>query len=538
MRFVVLAALLAVAFLILTSSASAAPGDTTADHVLGQGGSFTSGTCNLPASPDTNICAPYGVAVDTAGRLYVTDYANDRVLIYATPLSSSVATQIISVGVGGQPYSLAVDPSGRLFVAVSGERVLIYNTPLTSTVVSRTVTLLPGTYATGIALDSSGRLYVPDGYLARVMILNTPLTSDTVNYNIATGSGSVPTGVVVDSTGRMYVADGGRNRVAVYDNPLTSPTPDRVFGQPNLGTGSCNFGGIDAGSLCGPQGVALGPAGSLFVSDSLNHRVLQYNDPNGSCGSCDVNADTIFGQFGNPSALTCNNGGRSADSLCAPWGVAVGTNGDTWIADTNNNRVLGFDGQGCTASPSASGSVGPGGTVTTDPSGAGATACQKIQASVTTPTGGAISINVQPNGAPQYIAQQVSISAPPGTPNSPLSLTFNIDASLLGPGQDLSTINVFRNGAHVFDCSAPPGIAGPDPCVSSKATVAGGDLRFVVLTSGASVWNFGPYTPVGGTVTLPIAGSDGGVPIRWMAAIAIIAMMAVAYVWQGQRRPF
>ena len=532
-----LAALLVVSALLLSAStASAAPGDATADRVFGQGGSFTSGTCNLPASPDTTLCAPWGVALDSGGRLYVADTNNNRVLIYNNPLGSSVANQIINIGPGGLPQGLTLDSAGRLYVAVSSSRVFEYDTPLTSTALSRNITLPPGTYGLGVAVDSGGRLYVADGYLSRVLILDTPLTSDTVHHTIGTGGGSFPTGVALDSAGRLYMADAGNHRVVRYDSPLTSSIPTGVIGQPGYGLGTCNNGGLDSGSLCGPLGLAMGPGGSLYASDANNNRVLQFNDPLGSCGTCDTTADTVFGQAGSFVSPNCNLGGINAGSLCHPQGVAVGPNGDVWVADSFNNRVLEYDGQGCSASPSASGSVGPGGTVTTDPTGAGATSCQTIQASVTTPTGGSISINVQPSAGPQYISQQVQISAPAATPASPLTLTFNIDASLLGPGQDLNSIQVFRNGTHVFDCGAGPGVAGPDPCVSSKATVGGSDLRFTVLSSSGSVWNFGPYTPVGGNILLPVGHSGDGNWLWLAVAPAFAALFAAAYVARQRRR--
>ncbi len=529
-----LAVLAAVIALLLPLTATAAPGDTTADRVYGQGGSFTSGDCNLIASPDTTLCNPWGVLLDTGGRLFIADTNNDRVLIYNSPLSSSIATQIINVGAGGQPLGIALDSTGRLYVAVSLSRVLQYDTPLASTVLTRTINLPPGAYPIGVATDAAGRLYVADSYIPRILILQNPTVSDTATV-VPTGSGSIPTGIALDASGRVFLTDQGSHRVVWYDSILTDSTPDGVIGQPGFAPGTCNNGGLDAGSICFPAGVAAGADGSIYVSDSNNNRALQYNSPFGGCGSCDLNADTVYGQ---PSATvgTCNNGGRSANTLCSSRGIAVSPNGSVWVTDGNNNRVLQYDGQGCSASPEASGTVGPGGTVTTDPSGAGATPCQEVQASVKTLSGGSITVKVEQSQFSPYIGKQVQITAPSGTPNSPLSVTFDVDASLLGPGQDLSTIQVFRNGVRVWDCSSPPGIAGPDPCVSSKSTTPGSDLRFTVLTSGASIWNFGPYTPVGGSVVLPTDG-PGGEHSTWVWALALgVASLSLVYIGWRRRR--
>jgi hypothetical protein len=73
-----------------TPGAPGSAGDTTADLVWGQGGSFTSNTCNgsaqmfVPegAATATDLCLPSGVALDSLGNLYVSDTRNHRVLAF------------------------------------------------------------------------------------------------------------------------------------------------------------------------------------------------------------------------------------------------------------------------------------------------------------------------------------------------------------------------------------------------------------------------------------------------------------------------
>jgi hypothetical protein len=182
------------------------------------------------------------------------------------------------------------------------------------------------------------------------------------------------------------------------------------------------------------------------------------------------------------------------------------------------------------------GSVGAGGTVSTDPTGAGATTCQPLQASATTPSGGTITISTGPSSGSPLLGQQVQITAPSATPANPLVLVFNIDSSLVPAGQDQNSIHVFKNGAHMFDCGSLPGVAGPDPCVASRSLVAGGDIKYTVLSSAASTWTFGPYTPVGGTVLLPASGDPAGRGWLWPAIIAGVVMLAVVPGWRLRRR--
>src|SRR5207249_5388741 len=94
------------------------------------------------------------------------------------------------------------------------------------------------------------------------------------------------------------------NRVLEYDTPLTSDTTaDRVFGQGgSFSTTTCNNGGVSADSLCTPVGVAVDGAGNLYVADSHNHRVLEYDTPLTS----DTTAERVFDQCGTFVTHACN----------------------------------------------------------------------------------------------------------------------------------------------------------------------------------------------------------------------------------------
>ena len=158
-----------------------------------------------------------------------------------------------------------------------------------------------------------------------------------------------PHWVGLDTSGNLFVADNQNNRVLEYNAPLTTDTSaDRVFGQAgSFTTNTCNNGGVSAGSLCAPSRAALDASGNLFVSDTSNHRHLEYNTPLAT----DTVADRVFGQGGSFTTATCNNGGISASSLCYPSGVAVDASGNLFLADSTsvgpsvfgNNRVLEYD---------------------------------------------------------------------------------------------------------------------------------------------------------------------------------------------------
>ena len=120
-----------------------------------------------------------------------------------------------------------------------------------------------------------------------------------------------------------------------------------MIGQPNLNSGTSNldFGCLSpsANSLCDPVGVTVDSAGNLYVADTGNARVLEYNAPFAGCGSFPCvgpSANLVFGQGGDFTANSCDGAGLSASSLCFPLGVAVDSSGDLYVVDESDSRVL------------------------------------------------------------------------------------------------------------------------------------------------------------------------------------------------------
>lgn len=138
--------------------------------------------------------------------------------------------------------------------------------------------------------------------------------------------------------------------------------------------------------------------------------------------------------------------------------------------------------------------LGPG-TVSSDVDGDGATESDPIEVTVASPVAGLVTITKQGVSGPDpsghaLLGHELDITAPGATADAPLVLEFLIDCSIV-PGDCASTlVDVFRNGEAVPECGPAPGVADPDPCVSSREVVDG-DLRITVLTSAASFWTFG-----------------------------------------------
>ncbi len=149
-----------------------------------------------------------------------------------------------------------------------------------------------------------------------------------------------PLDVAIDTvTHRLFVTDTGNERVLVYNlnvsNTLLDRIPDNVLGQPDFFS---NAPGTSANSLRNPRSIAYDPNRSrLFVSDSLNNRVLVFDVSSISNGE---NAVNVLGQdnFSESTATV------DANSLSFPYGLAYDTKDQNlFIVDSANERIMVFD---------------------------------------------------------------------------------------------------------------------------------------------------------------------------------------------------
>ncbi len=157
-----------------------------------------------------------------------------------------------------------------------------------------------------------------------------------------------------DSNGNLYAADTGNSRILFFTPGSTTAT--QVYGQLGSFTSSTqNNGGISANSLMVPYDLTLDSSGNLYVADSYNNRVLFY--PAGT-----TTATRVYGQLGSFTTNTYNKGGISANSLYSPQGVILDSNGNLYIGDFGNNRVLFYP----AGSTTATRVYGQGGSFTTN----------------------------------------------------------------------------------------------------------------------------------------------------------------------------
>lgn len=142
-------------------------------------------------------------------------------------------------------------------------------------------------------------------------------------------------GLTLDQAGNLYVADTENSRVLIYRAPLTSGmAASVVIGQPDFTSGAPALE-ASATSLHYPFDLALDQAGNLYVADTYDNRVLFYPAPL----TTGMAATRVFGQPDLTSNAP-NNGGVSAATLDFPTGVALDADGNLYVADQENHRVL------------------------------------------------------------------------------------------------------------------------------------------------------------------------------------------------------
>lgn len=149
-----------------------------------------------------------------------------------------------------------------------------------------------------------------------------------------------------DASGTLYVPDVFNHRLLKYVSPFTTDTvADEVWGQATFADNTCNRGlaAPTASTLCFASvfhfgsGAELDAAGNLWVADGGNNRVLRF-PRNSMTGVIAKTADLVLGQPGFATA----DPGTSLARFNSPASLRFRPNGQMYVADSGNNRVLVF----------------------------------------------------------------------------------------------------------------------------------------------------------------------------------------------------
>ena len=317
----------------------------------GTDGSKTDTAVNL------SFNSPQGPAVDSTGNLYIADYRGSTIR-KITP-AGVVSTLAGSTGVKGntdgtgsaarflEPSAVAVDATGNVFVADSGNNVIRKITPAGVVTTFAGTAGAPGStdgtgtaarfnYPRGVAFDRSGNLLVTDSTNNTIRKITTAGVVTTVAGSAGTvGSTdgaagaarfSFPNSLAVDASGNIYVADenNGTIRVIATDGSVTTlaglaGTTGRVDG-----TGS-------QARFDHPAGVALDSDGNVYVADYGNQLIRRVT----RAGL----VTTVAGVGGIVGAVDGTGYSLDPSLLKGPAGMTVSPSGVVYIADTGNNSI-------------------------------------------------------------------------------------------------------------------------------------------------------------------------------------------------------
>ncbi len=325
-----------------------------ATGVVGEAGPPTPG----PAT-SSRLGFEQGVAADARGQLFIADTSND-VVEDVTPAGrlSVVAGEGDQAGppTPGQatnselnePYGVAVDARGDLFIADTGNDVVEKVTAAGRLSVVAGIADQPGPPKRGpadrsklagpfkVAVDARGDLFISDegnydveevtasGRLSVVAGDGQP-GRPTPGPAIGPGLGNEPDGVAVNSRGDLFIAEYGN---AVVEEVNTTGRLSVVAGVVDQ-SGPPIAGPATSSELESPSGVAVDARGDLFIADEGNDVVEEVNPS----GMLSVVAGVV-GKFGPPTP-----GPATSSELESPSGVAVDARGDLFIADEGNDVV-------------------------------------------------------------------------------------------------------------------------------------------------------------------------------------------------------
>ncbi len=194
----------------------------------------------------------------------------------------------------------------------------------------------------GVALDSFGNLYIADSLNNRVRMVNPQGIISTFAGNgsvsvpgfwgdsgLATDANiHLPVAIAVDSSNNVYIA-------ASADNTVRRVTTDGII---NIFAGAGykgwygDTGAAGLAGLTGPQDIAFGPKGVLFIADTGNAVIRQ------------VGTDGVISTVSGNNAVGISGDGVALSlAMVSPFGVAVDSSGVIYVAELGSNRIRKID---------------------------------------------------------------------------------------------------------------------------------------------------------------------------------------------------
>ena len=276
-------------------------------------GSGTAGAVDATGN-QASFYYPFGVAVDATGNVYVSDWGNNKIRkistagVVSTFAGNGTATELDGTGIAASfntPNGIAVDASGNVYVSDQTSNVIRQITP------GGVVTTFAGSGAAA-AVDATGTY----------------------------ASFHNPVGLATDASANLYVADKGNNTIRMITSAGVVTT---LAGSGTLGAGD---GTGAAASFNNPSGVAVDTSGNIYVADNGNNEIRK------------VTSAGVVTTFAGSTTAGSADGTGTAASFNHPFGIAVDTAGNIYVADSGNYKIRKITSAGVVTTVTGSGAAG------------------------------------------------------------------------------------------------------------------------------------------------------------------------------------
>ena len=426
---------------------------------------------------------------------------------YATPyaftvLAGTPGSPGSSDGTGAaagfdQPYGLALDSSGNVFVADKSNELIRMITPAG---VVTTVAGLAGNQGTtdgtgsdarfdepaGLTVGSGGDIYVADTgnntirKIASGGVVSTLAgsagRSGTVNGTGTAALFNEPYGVAIDSSGNLYVSELGNDSIREVTQGGVVTTFAGTVGSP----GSVNGTGGGA-TFDQPTGIAIDGSGNLYVADAGNDMIRKI-----------TSAGVVTTLAGSPHSAGSADGTGAAAQFNGPRGVAVDSSGNVYVADTQNCTVRKITPAGVVTTI-----AGTPGDFANEP-GTGPAAMFDVPAGLAVNSAGIVYVSsALAYAIDQGSAATIPTTAAPAITHQPSAQTISSGSTVvfqvLATGLPAPTYQWFFNGNALAAGAGISGVTGPVLVINGATQENAGSYYCVASNSTGSAQS-GPAT--------------------------------------------
>jgi len=386
---------------------------------------------------------PYGLALDSSGNLYVADKANDEIRMIST---GGVVTTL--AGAAGSPGTTDATGTAAQF-----------------------------SQPTGVAVASGGDIYVADSVNNTIrkitsggVVTTFAGKAGTAGTTDATGTSALfnqPYGVAVDGSGNVYVAELGSDTIRMITSGGVVTTLAGTAGS----AGSVNGTGANA-TFNQPIGIAVDGSGNVYVADSANNMIRKI-----------ASGGVVTTLAGAPGTQGSADGTGAAARFHSPRGLAVDGSGNIFVADSENCTIR---------------KITPAGVVTTlagspgnfaNAAGTGAAALFDVPVGVAVDGSGNVyasdelGYTINKGSAAAVVAPSITQQPYPLSISSGSTVVFNVTAS----GMPAPTYQWYFNGGALSNGAGISGVTGPALVISGATAASAGTYYCMASNSSGSV---------------------------------------------------